>query len=140
NGPFFHQMLDSVAAHFEIDQYVPWGKLPEKDRELILNGSSGEEVEFAFEKNGRKHTYKKEFEGVLANLQRRFDEYERRRREQGRPSDQDFGAIAHECHLYMAPTPCEECGGTRLRKEARNVRVGGKNIVEMTAYTIRDAH
>jgi excinuclease ABC subunit A len=140
NSAFFQQLLESVAAHFEIDLYMPWNKLPETTRRLVLHGSVGQEVDFSFEKNGRKHTYKKEFEGVLANLQRRFDEYERRRREQGRTSDQDFEAIYDEFHRYMAQTPCEECGGTRLRKEARNVRVGDKNIVEMTALTIRGAH
>jgi excinuclease ABC subunit A len=140
NSAFFQQLLESVATHFEIDLYVPWNKLPEQTRRLILHGSAGQEVDFSFEKSGRKHTYKKEFEGVLANLQRRFDEYERRRREQGRTSDQDFEAIYDEFHRYMGQTPCEECGGTRLRKEARNVRVGGTNIVEMTAMTIRDAH
>src|SRR6266478_6643362 len=123
NSPFFHQILDSVAAHFEIDQYAPWGKLPQKARDIILNGASGQEVEFAFEKNGRRQTFKKEFEGVLANLQRRFDEYERRRREQGRTSEEDFEAIYDEFHRYMSQTVCEECGGTRLRKEARFVKV-----------------
>jgi excinuclease ABC subunit A len=140
NSPFFHQILDSVAAHFEIDQYLPWGKLPQKHRDIVLNGVHGEEVEFAFEKNGRKQTFKKEFEGVLANLQRRFDEYERRRREQGRTTEEDFEAIYDEFHRYMSQTVCEECGGTRLRKEARFVKVGGKSITEMTALTIRESH
>src|SRR5450432_2896460 len=140
NSPFFHQILDSVAAHFEIDQYVPWGKLPQKHRDLVLNGISGQEIEFSFEKNGRKQTFKKEFEGVLANLQRRFDEYERRRREQGRTSEEDFEAIYDEFHRYMSQTVCEECGGARLRKEARFVRVGGKSITEMTALKIRESH
>ena len=81
---------------------TPWNKLPEKHRKLILEGSGKTEVEFVFEKNGRKHTFKKEFEGVLANLQRRFDEYERRRREQGRTTDQDFEAIYDEFHRYMS--------------------------------------
>src|SRR3569832_26663 len=140
NSAFFQQLLESVAAAFEIDLYLPWNKLPAATRHLVLHGSAGQEVDFSFEKSGRKHTYKKEFEGVLANLQRRFDEYERRRREQGRTSDQDFEAIYDEFHRYMGQTPCEECGGSRLRKEARNVRVGGKNIVEMTAFAIRAAH
>src|SRR5882672_8005376 len=140
NSPFFHQILDSVAAHFEIDQYVPWGKMPQKQRDIVLHGVAGQEVEFAFEKNGRKQTFKKEFEGVLANLQRRFDEYERRRREQGRTSEEDFEAIYDEFHRYMSQTVCEECGGTRLRKEARFVKVGGQSITEMTALTVREAH
>jgi excinuclease ABC subunit A len=140
NNVFFHQILDSVCARFEIDQYVPWAKLPAKARSIVLQGSSGEEVEFSFEKNGRTHTYKREFEGVVANLGRRFEEYERRRREQGRTTDEDFEAIYDEFHRYMSQTTCEECGGTRLRKEARFVKVGGKSITETTALTIREAH
>ena len=119
NNVFFHQILDTVCARFEIDQYVPWMKLPEKQRTILLSGSAGEEVEFSFEKNGRAHTYKREFEGVLANLKRRFEEYERRRREQGRTTDEDFEAIYDEFHRYMSQTECEECHGTRLRKIGR---------------------
>src|SRR6185503_19620093 len=100
NSSFFQQILDAVAAEFEIDLYTPWNKLPEKTRKLILEGAPGKEIEFTFDKNGRKHTFKKEFEGVVANLQRRFDEYERRRREQGRTTDQDFEAIYEEFHRY----------------------------------------
>ena len=59
---------------------------------------------------------------MVANLQRRFDEYERRRREQGRTTDQDFEAIYDEFHRYMSQSPCEECKGTRLRMEARHVK------------------
>ena len=118
---------------------TPWKKLPEKHRKLILEGSGKTEVEFVFDKNGRKHSFKKEFEGVLANLQRRFDEYERRRREQGRTTDQDFEAIYDEFHRYMSQVPCDACHGTRLRIEARHVKVGGKSIVEMTALTIKDS-
>ena len=140
NNVFFHQILDAVCAHFEIDQYVPWGKLPAKSRTLLLQGSAGDEVEFSFEKNGRTHTYKREFEGVVANLGRRFEEYERRRREQGRTTDEDFEAIYDEFHRYMSQTVCEECNGTRLRKEARFVKVGGKSITETTALTIREAY
>ena len=139
NASFFQQVLDAVATHFEVDMTVPWKKLPEKHRKLILEGSDKEEVEFVFDKNGRKHSFKKEFEGVLANLQRRFDEYERRRREQGRTTDQDFEAIYDEFHRYMSQVRCDECLGTRLRVEARHVKVGGKSIVDVTALTIRDS-
>jgi excinuclease ABC subunit A len=138
NSAFFQQILDSVAARFEIDLFTPWSKLPAATRKLILQGSGDEEVEFTFEKNGRKHVFKKEFEGVVANLQRRLEEYERRRREQGRNTDDDFDAVYDEFHRYMSQTPCEECQGTRLRKEARFVKVSGKSITEMTALTIRE--
>ena len=140
NSAFFQQVLDAVAAAFDIDLYQPWHKLPAEQRKLILEGSQGKEISFTFDKNGRKHTFKKEFEGVLPNLQRRFDEYQRRRREQGRNTDEDFEAVYDEFHRYMSHSPCAECGGTRLRKEARHVRVGGKNIIEVTAMTVAESH
>ncbi len=140
NSAFFQQLLESVAAAYDIDLHKPWSKLPAEARKLILEGSQGKELNLTFEKNGRKHSFKKDFEGVLANLQRRFDDYQRRRREQGRTTDEDFEAIYDEFHRYMSQSPCEECGGTRLRKEARFIRVGDKTIPEMTALTIRQAH
>jgi excinuclease ABC subunit A len=138
NASFFQQVLEAVATHFEVDLTTAWRKLPDKHRKLILEGSGTEEVEFVFDKNGRKHSFKKEFEGVLANLQRRFDEYERRRREQGRTTDQDFEAIYDEFHRYMSQSPCEDCQGSRLRVEARHVKIGGKSIVDVTRMTIKD--
>jgi len=140
NSAFFQQVLDAAAAAFDIDLSQPWNKLPAEKRKLVLEGSSGKEISFTFEKNGRKHTLKKEFEGVLPNLQRRFDEYQRRRREQGRNTDEDFEAVYDEFHRYMAHSPCTECEGTRLRKEARHVLVGGKSIVEVTALTVGQLH
>src|SRR4051812_38891586 len=140
NSAFFQSILESLSAHYSIDLYLPWNKLAEETRKLVIEGSGTTEVEFTFEKNGRKHTFKKEFEGVVANLQRRLEEYERRRREQGRQTDDDFEAIYEEFHRYMTQSPCEDCGGTRLRKEARFVKVGGRTITELTALTIRDAH
>ena len=139
NSAFFQQILESLAAHFSIDLYLPWNKLPEETRKLVMEGSGATEIEFTFEKNGRKHTFKKEFEGVVANLQRRLEEYERRRREQGRQTDDDFEAIYDEFHRYMTQSICEECQGTRLRKEARFVKIAEKTITEVTALTIREA-
>ncbi|HJZ83899.1 MAG TPA: excinuclease ABC subunit UvrA [Polyangia bacterium] len=140
NSPFFQQILDSLAKHFTFDMLVPWGKLPEETRNLILHGSAGEEVEFVFEKNGRRHTYKKDFEGVIANLERRLAEYERRRREEGNHSEESFEAVYEEFHRYMNQSPCEDCHGTRLRKEARWIKVGQKAIDEVAALSIKDAH
>ncbi|HND11582.1 MAG TPA: excinuclease ABC subunit UvrA, partial [Pseudomonadota bacterium] len=83
NGPFFQQIIEALAQHYGFDMAVPWSDLPQNVRDIVLYGSKGDEVEFWFEKNGRRHTYKKEFEGVIANLERRLSEYERRRREEG---------------------------------------------------------
>ena len=110
-------------------------------RKIIMEGSGSDEVDFFFEKGGTRHKFKKEFEGVLANLERRLHEYERRRREEGNRGGEDgFEAAYEEFHRYMNRSPCEECEGTRLRKEARFVKVGDMPINELTELPIRDAH
>jgi len=140
NAPFFQQILEAVAAHYHIDTFAPWSKLPAEQRKIIFEGSGKEEVDFYFEKGGTRHKFKKEFEGVLANLERRLHEYERRRREEGnRGSEDGFEAAYEEFHRYMNRSPCDECKGTRLRKEARNVKVGGRPIHELTGLPLRDA-
>jgi excinuclease ABC subunit A len=140
NAPFFQGILEAIAAHYEIDMATPWNKLSAEVKKGILHGSKGQEIEFFFEKNGRKHSYKKEFEGVIANLERRLSEYERRRREEGGNVEESFEAVYEEFHRYMNNSPCEECGGTRLRKESRHIRVGGKNVTELTSMSIRTEH
>jgi excinuclease ABC subunit A len=141
NAPFFQQILEAVSTHYKIDMYAPWTKLPEEQRKLIMDGSGSEEVDFYFEKGGTRHKFKKEFEGVLANLERRLHEYERRRREEGnRGSEDGFEAAYEEFHRYMNRTPCSECEGTRLRKEARFVKVGDLPVHKLTGLPIRDAH
>jgi excinuclease ABC subunit A len=141
NAPFFQQILEAVAAHYKIDMYAPWSKLPPEQKKLIMDGSGSDEVDFYFEKGGTRHKFKKEFEGVLANLERRLHEYERRRREEGNRGGEDgFEAAYEEFHRYMNRSPCEECKGTRLRKEARFVKVGDLPIHELTGKPIKAAH
>ncbi len=140
NAPFFQGILEAIASHFKIDMLAPWSKLSAEQREIILHGSKGNEIEFFFEKNGRRHTYKKEFEGVVANLERRLSEYERRRREEGANLEESFEAVYDEFYRYMNKSPCEECHGARLRKESRFVKVGSKTITEVTSLSIKQVH
>ena len=141
NAPFFQQILEAVSAHYKIDMNLPWYKLPEAHKKIIFDGSGEEEVTFSFEKGGQQHKFKKEFEGVLANLERRLLEYERRRREEGgSPGEDGFEAAYEEFHRYMNRSPCGECKGTRLRKEARFVKVGDKAIHELTNMPLRGTH
>jgi excinuclease ABC subunit A len=140
NAPFFQQILEAVANHYKIDMFAPWAKLPPEHRKIVMEGSGSDEVDFFFEKGGTRHKFKKEFEGVLANLERRLHEYERRRREEGNHGGEDgFEAAYEEFHRYMNRSPCEECEGTRLRKEARFVKVGEMAIHQLTSLPIRDA-
>ena len=84
-------------------------------------------MEFWWEEDGgRKHTYYKEFEGVLNNLERRWRESE---------SDQ----VREDLEKYMNVMPCPTCEGARLKKEVLFVRVAGRNIRDVTALSIKDA-
>ncbi len=123
---WFHLILEALAKAYCFDIRTPFKDLSEQVRDVILNGSRGEKIEFWWEEDGEKrHTYQKEFEGVLYNLQRRWRETE---------SD----AAREELEKYMDVMPCPTCHGARLRPEALHVLVGGATIRDVTAYSIRD--
>ena len=124
---WYHQTLEALAKAFHFDIHTPFSKLPKKAQDIILNGSKGEKIEFWWEEDGgRRHTYQKEFEGVLTNLERRYRESE---------SDQ----VREELEKYMNIMPCPTCNGARLKKEALFVRISRHNICEVTAFSIKDA-
>ena len=123
---WFHLVLDALAKAYDFDIRTPFKELSEDVRDVILNGSKGKKIEFWWEEEGdRRHTYQKEFEGVLNNLQRRWRETE---------SD----VSREELEKYMNIMPCPTCRGARLRPEALHVLVGGKTIRDVTALSIRD--
>ncbi len=123
---WFHLILEALAKAYKFDIRTPYKDLPKSVTDVILNGSKGEKVEFWWEEDGgRKHTYQKEFEGVLNNLQRRWSETE---------SD----AAREELEKYMNVMPCPTCHGARLRPEALHVLVTGRTIRDVTALSIRD--
>ena len=123
---WFHLILEALAKAYKFDIRTPFKELPEHVRDVILNGSAGKKIEFWWEEDaGRRHTYQKEFEGVLNNLERRWRETE---------SD----ASREDLEKYMNIMPCPTCQGARLRPEALHVLVGGRNIRDVTAFSIRD--
>ncbi|MBT0665057.1 excinuclease ABC subunit UvrA [Geobacter pelophilus] len=124
---WYHMTLDALAKAFKFDIRTPFKDLSPEVRDMILTGSRGEKIEFWWEEDaGRRHTYQKEFEGVLNNLERRWKE-----------SDSD--QVREELEKYMNIMPCPTCNGARLKPEALFIRVGEKNISEVTALSIRDS-
>jgi excinuclease ABC subunit A len=112
-NPYTFSLLESVAKHYAFDIEAPFEALPKKAREVLLHGSGSDEIEFTYSAEGakgktrvvkRKHT----FEGILPNLERRYRET-------------DSVAVREELARYQAAKPCPECGGARLRREARHV-------------------
>jgi excinuclease ABC subunit A len=123
---FYHQLLAGLAAHYRFSLDVPFGKLPERVRHLVLHGSAGEPVRFALEEGDRRFSFTKPFEGVVNNLERRFRET-------------DSEDVREELSRYMNNRPCRACGGARLKKEALCVTVGGKGIDGVTALSVKEA-
>ena len=123
---FYHQLLAGLASHYRFSLDVPFGKLPERVRHLVLHGSGGEPVRFALEEGDRRFSFTKPFEGVVNNLERRFRET-------------DSEDVREELSRYMNNRPCRACGGARLKKEALCVTVGGKGIDGVTALSVSEA-
>jgi excinuclease ABC subunit A len=121
---YYWQMLEAVAAHYHIDLEVPVASLPEKKISLILYGTNGQEVPVHYRNaDGRQASFKTAFEGVIGNLQRRYQE-----------TQSEY--IRSKIQEYMSERPCPACGGKRLRREALAVTVDGFNIVEVTGWPV----
>ena len=121
---FYFQMLTSLGAHFGFDVEVPFEKLQEGVQTLVLQGSK-EKIPFSY-LNERGRTVVKEhaFEGILPNLERRYKET-------------DSLVVREELAKFLNTKACPACEGTRLRLEARHVKVGDKAIYEVSAIPLK---
>ncbi|MGL4209439.1 MAG: excinuclease ABC subunit UvrA, partial [Candidatus Adiutrix sp.] len=125
-GGYYHSQLGAVADHYKFDFYTPWTQLPEKIKNVILYGTGREQIEFYFEKDERKHFYKRPFEGVMPHLERRF-------------KDTDSQTTRDELSQYMSHRPCPACEGGRLRPEALAVTVAEHSIRQISELPVAQA-
>ncbi len=124
---FYFQMLTSLASHYQFDLEIPFEQLAADIQAIILNGSGKEKILFSYlNESGRKNKQEHTFEGIVPNLERRYKET-------------DSQAVREELAKYLNSMVCPECAGTRLRKEARHVRVGGQAIYEINALPLKQA-
>ena len=126
-SPYYDQTLQSLARHYNQTTRTPWHDLPEDVRRAVLYGSGDEAIPFTYKDGVRSYTVTKPFEGVLRNLQRRWQET-------------DSVWVREEMARYQAEKPCAVCHGARLKPEALSVRVAGKNIAEASGLSIRAAN
>ncbi len=135
NGYYF-SMLESVAKHYGADVDKPFESLDDKVQHAMLNGSGEEEIKFNYTMEsgasaGKKITKKHPFEGILPNMERRYRET-------------DSVIVREDLSRYRSVQPCTECAGTRLRREARSVKLGegpqAKRLFEISAATLRECH
>ena len=113
-SPYYDQTLQSLARHYKVTTSTPWQDLPAKVRDAILDGTGDEPVAFTYKDGVRAYTVTKPFEGVLHNLQRRWQET-------------DSVWVREELSRYQAEKPCVACNGARLKPQALAVRVAGKH-------------
>ncbi|WP_440926844.1 excinuclease ABC subunit UvrA [Candidatus Pelagibacter sp.] len=123
---YYAQTLASLAKHYGFSLDEKWKKLPKKIKDIILYGSDEDEIKFNYDDGYEKYSYKKTFEGVINNLERRFLESD---------SEWKREAIAE----YQSDTACEACDGDRLKEEALCVKINDLNISEVTKKSILDA-
>ncbi len=113
NAHYF-TLLESLAKHYKFDLDTPFEDLSPETRQVLLYGSGEEEIKFNYSLengSGKKLSKKHPFEGILVNMERRYRET-------------DSVVVREDLSRYRGSRACTSCGGTRLRREARNVRIG----------------
>ena len=123
---FMQPLLAGLAAQHHIDLRQPFGALAEAQQHMVLYGTGRTPVPVQHTANGRTHTLKRVYEGVIPLLQRRYQE------------TASMG-VREELERYMRPHVCSTCQGTRLRSEALAVLIQGRRISEITAMPVRQA-
>ncbi|HKW59083.1 MAG TPA: excinuclease ABC subunit UvrA [Candidatus Dormibacteraeota bacterium] len=124
---FYPELLESVSKYFGIDMDKPWNKLTKQQQGLLLNGTGEKKIRFGYKNQyGHSRWYEAPFEGVVANLQRRYEE-----------TQSEY--LKAELERYMSDKPCPACDGTRLKPESLAVTVGGHNIAEVCRLSVSRA-
>jgi len=124
---FYPELLESVSKYFGIDMDKPWSRLSKQHQNALLNGTGDRKIRFGYKNQyGHERWYEAPFEGVVANLQRRYQE-----------TESDF--LKAELERYMADKPCPACKGQRLKPESLAVTVAAQNIAEVCRLSISAA-
>lgn len=127
SNSYFMCQLEAVLEHFGQTLYDSWEQTPGPVKEVILNGAGEHRFTFRYENMyGENKTYHATFEGVIPLLSRRH-----------RESTSDWAR--EEIEEYMSSKPCPACKGARLKPEALAVRIGGRNINEVTRLTVAES-
>ncbi len=123
---YYKGLLRAVAKHLNIEMTTPYKNLPDSARQLLMRGSGEEELDLGFWRSGAWHKYRKPFEGVIPNLQRRYEE-----------TESEY--MRQKLTGFMSRQHCNTCDGARLRPESLASLIGGKSILDVTRLSIRKA-
>ena len=124
---YYFQLLKSLAKHYKFKIDTPWKKLNKKHKQVILHGSGTEKISFTFvNERGDNFNRSNPFEGILPNMERRYRETESQ-------------MVREELAKYLSSQNCRDCGGARLRRDARHVYIDRHTLPEITTMTIAGA-
>ncbi len=131
---YYFAMLESLAAHYQFDIDQAFESLPDSVQNAVLHGSGDEEIKFAYAMDapgasGKKVSKSHPFEGIIPNMTRRYRET-------------DSGVVREDLARYRSTQACPDCAGSRLKSEARHVRIGegvqARAIFELSHLTLAE--
>ena len=121
---FYYQIIKSLSEHYKFNTDIPFSSLSKKIQKIILYGTGNEEIKFIYyNNNGKKITKMQSFEGIISNFERRYNN-----------TESNF--VREELNKYLSKQVCDECNGTRLCEDARNVFINDKNITDISSMPI----
>ena len=124
---YYFQLIQSLARHYGFSVDTPWQELPEASREAVLFGSGDTTITFSYITDAGGRTQRKHrFEGIVPNLERRYRETE-------------SAAVREELAKYISERACQDCGGARLNRAARNVFVAERPLSDLVVLPIDEA-
>ncbi len=124
---FYFQIIESLADHYGFSVDTPWNELPDNIQQLILYGSGNQAINFRYlNEKGTRFDRSHSFEGIIPNLERRY-------------RGSDSNAVREELAKYVSNSACPSCNGTRLRIEARHVRVGTHTLHDISRLPLGEA-
>jgi excinuclease ABC subunit A len=124
---YWRRLIAAVAEEYGVDAEKPWSKLKKSEKEIFLYGTGNDRHQVTYTNRfGRRRSYKVRFEGIVNQLQRRYEET-------------DSEVNRERIEGYMAEQPCPDCEGARLRPESLAVKVGGISIAEFSQMSARTA-
>lgn len=128
NNNYYKQLMQCLSKHYKFSLDDPWKTLSSKVQKTILFGSGEEEIKFKVDSwdGDEVWTYKNIFEGVINQLERRYEETDSEKTKQ-------------DLENYMTKNICKSCDGKRLKPEILSVEVGNVSISDLCNYSIKQA-
>lgn len=124
---YYYQIICSLAEHYGFDTEVPFSEIPKEFQSIILYGSGSKKIDFQYiSGTGKKQIRNHTFEGIIANMERRYHETESQ-------------MVREELSKYLAQKTCDQCHGARLNTAARHVFINKKPLPDLTSLPIKQA-